>query len=80
MPTSPANSQVAKLVRHLSDTEKIMGSSPILGTKTPFLLGEVQRAVSSVGRARRLHRRCRGFEPLTAHRGLRAVRFLPAPR
>ncbi len=34
-------------------------------------------AVSSAGRARRLHRRCRGFEPLTAHRSHSAAAALP---
>lgn len=37
------------------------GSSPALGTNPS------KRAVSSAGRASRLHRGGRGFEPLTAH-------------
>jgi hypothetical protein len=36
------------------------------------------RAISSVGRALRLHRRCRRFEPVIAHHFSRRQRFAPA--
>lgn len=39
---------------------------PLAQTRSPALNG-ASRVISSVGRALRLHRRCREFEPLTTH-------------
>ena len=53
---------------HMSDL------SSMVSFRSVYTLGSV-RAVSSVGRAPRLHRGCRGFESPTAHQ----VQLLPNP-
>jgi hypothetical protein len=58
------SARVAQLVERLSEKQEVTGSSPVSGTITqPWST----RAISSVGRAPRLHRGCRGFESLIAH-------------